>query len=345
MTLLLEHTPAEGTLIHGTSRGDGSAEVLRTRPGGLYWKWSGRQGFWYVPRSIDTRPKAPALEAVAAALRAAGLDVELDVDDSTRPTAEVVADKRERAADRAEGLRAKAERHAGASRAAFAAEHQILDAIPPGQPILVGHHSERRHRRALERAHSLMERGSEHAEIAADAERRAEIAELAASGREARSTVSNRIDKLRAEIAVDLRTLYGRWRRWGESHNVEWDAAAGGYVYVYRPVDPDSDYGRELIRRITDATEARLYWTDVLAAMTVESGVDVTAIRKGDAIKLGRGRGAAWHRVVRVNPKSFSVPSGLYAGHTLTYRKEEVVDHRPAGAAEPTPVALDGESG
>jgi len=38
--------------------------------------------------------------------------------------------------------------------------------IPFGQPILVGHHSERRHRRAIERADSAMRRGVESADMA-----------------------------------------------------------------------------------------------------------------------------------------------------------------------------------
>lgn len=38
--------------------------------------------------------------------------------------------------------------------------------IPFGQPILVGHHSEGRHRRTIERAHRAMERGVEHSHMA-----------------------------------------------------------------------------------------------------------------------------------------------------------------------------------
>ncbi|WP_132290495.1 DUF3560 domain-containing protein [Kribbella sp. VKM Ac-2568] len=39
-----------------------------------------------------------------------------------------------------------------------AARRQISDHIPLGQPILVGHHSERRHRRDIERMDRLMQR-------------------------------------------------------------------------------------------------------------------------------------------------------------------------------------------
>jgi hypothetical protein len=66
----------------------------------------------------------------------------------------------ERRREWADGARAKA---ASAHRAAYRA----VDGIPPGQPILVGHHSERGHRRALERADQAMRRGIERGEMAA----------------------------------------------------------------------------------------------------------------------------------------------------------------------------------
>ncbi len=52
--------------------------------------------------------------------------------------------KRERYAERAQQKRAEA-------TSAYQSQKQIADMIPMGQPILVGHHSERRHRRDLAR--------------------------------------------------------------------------------------------------------------------------------------------------------------------------------------------------
>ena len=45
--------------------------------------------------------------------------------------------------------------------------------IPLGQPILVGHHSERRHRKAIERAHNAMRRAAEENERAKELRRKA----------------------------------------------------------------------------------------------------------------------------------------------------------------------------
>ncbi|WP_299212303.1 DUF3560 domain-containing protein [uncultured Tateyamaria sp.] len=64
---------------------------------------------------------------------------------------------------RKERLLAAADRQDAKASAAFDAAdlREEKSGIPFGQPILVGHHSEGRHRRALERAHAAMDRGVE----------------------------------------------------------------------------------------------------------------------------------------------------------------------------------------
>lgn len=57
--------------------------------------------------------------------------------------------RRERYQARAEKARSEAAQHEAASR-------RLVEHIPFGQPILVGHHSEKRHRRTLERSQNLM---------------------------------------------------------------------------------------------------------------------------------------------------------------------------------------------
>ena len=64
MTLTIEHTEAEGTLLLGTSRGDGSAEVVKA----LGWRWGRSIGLWFVPRSRDAAPKRPLIEQTARQL-------------------------------------------------------------------------------------------------------------------------------------------------------------------------------------------------------------------------------------------------------------------------------------
>lgn len=65
----------------------------------------------------------------------------------------------QRAADKRAAALARAE-------AAFARSTDILAPIPPGQPILVGHHSEKSHRSHLEKADRAMREGFRQQEIA-----------------------------------------------------------------------------------------------------------------------------------------------------------------------------------
>lgn len=99
------------------------------------------------------------------------------------------AERKERQAERAERLAAEAS-------AAFKRSSDILSVIPPGQPILVGHHSERRHRRDLERADNAMRKGVELHKAAEEAARRAESVSNAIS-----SDDPDAPEKLRAKIA------------------------------------------------------------------------------------------------------------------------------------------------
>jgi len=62
-------------------------------------------------------------------------------------------ERRERRRERLEEL---ANKNQAASKAGFDAAFGEIEYIPPGQPILVGHHSERGHRRALERHDNKM---------------------------------------------------------------------------------------------------------------------------------------------------------------------------------------------
>jgi len=50
--LTIEHTDAEGTVLYGTARGDGSAEILKVHR----WRWGRSIAAWYIPRSRDQAP-------------------------------------------------------------------------------------------------------------------------------------------------------------------------------------------------------------------------------------------------------------------------------------------------
>lgn len=76
--------------------------------------------------------------------------------------------------DRRERLEARAVRARCESEAAYSRSRSITDFIPMGQPILVGHHSERRHRNDLKRADAAMGKAVAKNKEADDLERRAQ---------------------------------------------------------------------------------------------------------------------------------------------------------------------------
>lgn len=81
--------------------------------------------------------------------------------------------RRQRLETRAEKRRKWAAKARDRSAAAFEASDRAVAGIPPGQPILVGHHSQRRHERAIERCHGAMTRGLEEGKKADHHEARA----------------------------------------------------------------------------------------------------------------------------------------------------------------------------
>ncbi|MDN5802989.1 MAG: DUF3560 domain-containing protein, partial [Microlunatus sp.] len=145
MGLTITHTAAAGTILTGTCRGDGAAEVVKP----LRWRWSRHLAAWYVPRSRDTAPQRALIESTAAALRATGHDVQVTFDACTRPTAEAEADKIGRADERADRLQQRAERRAEQAAAASVRADRAADRLPPmGEPVKMDHYSAPAHLRA-----------------------------------------------------------------------------------------------------------------------------------------------------------------------------------------------------
>ncbi len=110
------------------------------------------------------------------------------------------ADRRTAYIDR---LEEKADRAEQESAARFGRAEAILEAIPAGQPILAGHHSEARHRRDLAAADANMRKASEASEKADCYRNRAEAAEKSGAIRsddpEALKKLEKRIAELEAE--------------------------------------------------------------------------------------------------------------------------------------------------
>ena len=323
MTIEITHNAPEGTLVHGTVRGDGTNTILKAAG----FRWFPTLGLWGIAGSRDHQPNRYKIERAAAALRAAGHPVSVDVDDTHRSTAEAEADKAQRQEQRVDALNAKAERKAAAAEAAWETEHRAVEALPPGgEPIKIGHHSERRHRNAIARAHDATRRAIEATDLAHQARSRAEAAASTTGHRYNPVTVKNRIEKLQAAQRGDQHILDGHRRVVARSATHE-------YVDEFGPAT--GSYRDQVIARMAQRGDEITYWTAIYADLQASGAASThsrDSISTGDLIKY-RGH---WYPVVRVNPKSVSVRLHEGASWTNTIGYHEISGHRLAAADDNT---------
>lgn len=307
--LQITHTPTEGTLLTGTTKGDGVYPIIRAQG----WRWSRNLGAFYLPRSRDVPAKTATIRRTRVDLEAAGYGVSVDVDDTWRPTAEVEADKIARQEHRVQALAAKADRAHAADDQAWARVEAAHDRFPDnGQPILVGHHSEGPHRRAIARADAAMRASIDATNAAEEADRRAATASHTTGARYSVVTVANRIDGLEAEQR--------RIRRHLDGHT------AGHGVYA-QDVPPATGASRDHYLSELARTRDQLdYWTQVRAeqiATGQATNYGPDTVSKGDYVKTRYG----WHLVTRANPKTATV-RGQFGDGRIPWH--EITDHRPA---------------
>lgn len=298
--LEIVHNEAEGTLLEGTSRGDGAGDLLR----GIGWRWSRGLGLWFVPRSRDAAPRRDLIQRTADALSAAGFAVVVRIDAAVGDRAEAQGRRDQRAADRAAALTQRAEREQHKADASWAASRRIADQIPFGQPILLGHHSQRSAERDAAMIRRQMDASVEHAASAAQARRAAAIAASDPSARRNPVTVARRIERLAHEVRRSERTL----------QQVE---AVGAQ---------ETPALQQLRDRLAIAKADLEYWQQVRREQIAEGGpgsYGPQQVRVGDQVKI-RGH---WRHVVACNPKSVAVVTE-FGRRTAPWH--EIQEHQPA---------------
>lgn len=125
-------------------------------------------------------------------------------DDAAREDGPTYRERRGRRADR---LRGWADSRDAKAAAARETADSIMDAIPMGQPVLRGHHSQRRHERDLDRLDRAGRASLEHSTKASEFRRRADNIEAAAAQAtydddpDAVDRLTDRIAELEAERA------------------------------------------------------------------------------------------------------------------------------------------------
>jgi len=213
--LVISYSTAEGVLVCGATR-QWKEAIKASRLGSKRFRFSrnlpGDCG-WYVVGTRDKPLELAPLEATAEQLRAAGatVDVKYTAPEAPRSFGEREAERAGRAAPRIERLEARAGRLEAEAAAGFASARtdEATTGIPFGQPILVGHHSEGKHRRTLERAERRGFKALETSREAKSADWRAKGAARREEARTDPGVTKRRIGRLETELRKVRRNLHG----------------------------------------------------------------------------------------------------------------------------------------
>lgn len=294
--ITITHTHADGTLVSGSRKGDGVYDILR----GLRDNWR------YFPsirqiglgQSRDKAADTYKIKRAAEALRAGGHEVTTEVDNGGRRSfAEVEADRYVRAGDRAATYGDRSEAATANGERMWSETTRVYEQLN-GQPILVGHHSERRHRNLLEKTQAKEHRAVGELKRGDYWASRARSAEGYRDGREALGTTLRRIEKLEAEDRQIQRRLDG----------------TDPYMGYGEPAT--GDYRERLTVRQADIADELGYWRAHVERRKSE-GVKVWSredFTKGDFVKFC----GKWYEVLRVNAKSVSIPAMCNDGRVVT---------------------------
>lgn len=283
-TITIAHTHADGTILEGSVKHDGVWDIVRHHGFG-----SSRNIGLYIRQSRDKDAKTWHINSAAKALRAAGWAVVITInEDDRRSFAEVEEERYERAAERAGRFEEYASNAAGRSEARYESAHSRARQIPFGQPILVGHHSQRRAERDAEHIDRNMRASIAEEKKAGYWAGRAESAAHYEAHRKNPGVTLRRIAKLEA----DLRRVH-KWLA-GQS--------AGGFT---RDITNPRTVA-ELTRRQEEIEEELAYWRGIIAEAEA-NGVKVWSkadFKKGDFVRYS----GTWYEVLRVNAKSVTIP-------------------------------------
>lgn len=284
--IVIRHTHEEGTTVEGSSKGDGVWEALRPlgwayrRTPGIFIRGSRYKGAdrWKINRAAD-------------AVRALGLSCAVVIEEGMS-FAEREAARVDAAEERAERFTDRAGSAAQSSQAARDTSDRIGERFWMGQPILVGHHSERGARRDQERMHNAMRKSITEGERAGYWASRAAAADAYERYRKNPGRTLRRIEKLEAERRGVLR------ERDGVDDN-------GRKADVWRR-EPSQARREELTGRLAEYDEELTYWAETIKEAQ-RRGFKVWG--KPDFVRgdFARCRGT-WYEVTRVNAKTVTVP-------------------------------------
>lgn len=293
--ITITHTHADGTLIEGSRRGDGAWEVLK----GLHDNWRYFRSLRQIGlgQSRDRSADTYKIKRAEKALREAGHEVTVTVDESQRrDMATIEAERAERAEARAGRYQERAERTGAQAQADYERARELGSVIPFGQPVMPDHHSYRRdmnYRAKIGRTYDRAFAGMDEAERLQD---RAQAAEATQKHRESVPATLRRIKGLEADERRILRTIAGR-------EEYRFDDNSG---YTTELVKPGERYTARLESSLASVREKLAYWRGQVeqAEATGAKVWGPSDFTKGDFARTRYG----WAEVLRVNAKSVSIP-------------------------------------
>jgi hypothetical protein len=237
------------------------------------------------------------------------------------------AESMERTMERAEECADRMEDRADKAAAESSALHKRADSmasvIPLGQPILVGHHSEKRDRNYRERIFNTMGKAVAASEKADYYRDRVRAALDTADGSKLKNPafLGRRIAEAEAEERTFLRRLEGEG--------------------MLTPGPLPDDYRAHLEDRLSEVREKLAYYGEHLAACPGTRWNQENL--KGMALVKVRGR---WAKIVKLNPKTVSVPNLCFPEEAsqirwaMKYPYTEVQDAVTEEKAKLTPTEL-----
>jgi hypothetical protein len=223
--------------------------------------------------------------------------------------AEKVEQEQERAEARADRYEDRADRAASTAQAASTEGWKRLDAIPLGQPILVGHYSEQADRNYRKRACGLIEKAVAEREKAQHYADRAAAARATADGEKWRSPryLGERI----AETEAAIRQI--GWR------------LEGKFYYDSEP-RPLSDAERANYTAQLEEEQEKLSYLKFCLGTCGRQVFNRETLKDKKYVRI-RGR---WEEIVRLNPTTVAVPNICYHDEAaqrrwaLKYRYTEI---------------------
>jgi Domain of unknown function (DUF3560) len=260
--------------------------------------------------------------------------VQVEIDNVTLPTtsfAELEAERRQQAANRAERFGQYADNAAAQGTAMIEQVDAEREQIPLGQPHLIGHHSYSRTMRAEAKRNAKEDRGREHLQRGRRWARKADAAAGYQAGRQELGTTQRRIERLQADLRRHERALLGHRQQWEITVTTDWTDDYGKTLEERLAAYPDGSRiisraderniaevhlavsataRAEIKAQIALLTEEIAYWKAHITALSKGEGRKVYSCHdfsRGDFVRVGE----RWYEVVRVNSKTLTVANGV----------------------------------